>query len=117
MDQNAESKVVAGSQAFLLYDTFGFPLDMTQLLATERGLTVDVVGFEAAMEKQRERGRAAQKKEILVAAKEGETSDLQPTTFVGYTETNAPAELIDIVSADEDTFLVFDQTPFYAEMG
>ena len=117
VDQNAESKVVAGSQAFLLYDTFGFPLDMTQLLATERGLTVDVVGFEAAMEKQRERGRAAQKKEILVAAKEGETSDLQPTTFVGYTETNAPAELIDIVSADEDTFLVFDQTPFYAEMG
>ena len=117
LDQNAKSKVVTGSQAFLLYDTFGFPLDMTQLLATERGLTVDVADFEVKMEQQRARGRAAQKKEILVAATEGDTSDLKPTEFIGYAETNAHAELIDIVSTAEDTFLVFDQTPFYAEMG
>lgn len=117
LNQNADSKIVTGSQAFLLYDTFGFPLDMTQLLATERGLTVDVEGFEAEMEKQRKRGRAAQKKEILVAATEGDTSDLKPTEFVGYEQTVASGELKDIVSANEDTFLVFDQTPFYAEMG
>src|SRR6185312_6973752 len=50
---------VTGPVAFELYDTYGFPLDMTQLLAAERGLTVDVASFEAEMEKQRERGRAA----------------------------------------------------------
>src|SRR3954464_10020295 len=58
---------ITGASAFELYDTYGFPLDMTQLLATERGLTVDATGFEAEMEKQRARGRSAQKKEIVVA--------------------------------------------------
>lgn len=117
LEQHAEQKIVAGNQAFLLYDTFGFPLDMTQLLATERGLTVDVAGFEVEMEKQRERGRAAQKKEIIVAATEGDTSDLKPTEFLGYTETIAQGKLIEVITSAEDTFLVFNQTPFYAEMG
>jgi alanyl-tRNA synthetase len=109
---------ISGSLAFLLYDTYGFPLDMTQLLATERGLTVDVAGFEAEMEKQRERGRASQKKEIVVAATEGSAAtDQKATKFLGYTQTNAHAQLIEIVKSGKDTFLVFDQTPFYAEMG
>jgi len=108
---------IAGEQAFLLYDTYGFPLDMTQLLAAERGLTVDTAGFETEMEKQRQRGRAAQKKEVLVAATEGETTDTNPTEFLGYTELNAQAKLIEAVRSDSDTFLVFDRTPFYAEMG
>jgi len=113
-----------GSAAFELYDTYGFPLDMTQLLATERGLTVDVASFEAEMEKQRERGRASTKKEILIAATaDGKASlsvDLEvskPTTFLGYTQTHARAQLIEVIKTDKATFLVFDQTPFYAEMG
>lgn len=106
-----------GDAAFRLYDTFGFPLDMTGVLTAERGLSVDEVKFEELMEAQRERGRASQKKEILVAATEGETSDLKASKFLGYTETVAKAELVDVVSADKDTFLVFDQSPFYAEMG
>jgi len=110
-------KTFSGDSAFMLYDTYGFPLDMTQLLATERGLTVDTADFERLMELQRDRGRAAQKKEIIVAATEGETTGLQPTKFVGYTATHAHAQLIDLIHADQDTFLVFDQTPFYAEMG
>ena len=106
------------SLAFQLYDTYGFPLDMTQLLAAERGLTVDVAGFEAAMEQQRALGRAAQKKEVIVAATEGsETVAHQPTKFVGYTELESEAKLLEVVRADKDTFLIFDQTPFYAEMG
>ncbi len=117
LDQNPEARVVPGNQAFLLYDTFGFPLDMTQLLATERGLKVDSDEFERLMEQQRNRGRAAQKKEVLVAATEGDTCDVKPTDFIGYAETKAHAELIDIVTAEEDTFLVFEHTPFYAEMG
>jgi len=106
-----------GHAAFELYDTYGFPLDMTQLLATERGLTVDTAAFEKLMEEQRERGRAAQKKEIVVAATEGESVDQQPTKFVGYTLLASPATLVEVVHADKDTFLVFDQTPFYGEMG
>ena len=113
-----DTKIISGPVAFELYDTYGFPLDMTQLLAAERGLTVDVAGFEAEMEKQRERARAAQKKEVIVAATEGsEAVAHQPTKFVGYTELESEAKLLEVVRADKDTFLVFDQTPFYAEMG
>jgi len=122
LDERGYSKIVSGRTAFELYDTYGFPLDMTQLLATERGLTVDIVVFENEMNKQRERARAAQKKEVIVAATEGETvADLKPTTFLGYTMTKTmtagPATLLEIVKTEKDTFLVFDQTPFYAEMG
>ena len=106
-----------GDLAFMLYDSYGFPLDMTQLLASERGLTVDTVEFERLMEEQRARGRAAQKKEIVVAATEGEATGLAATKFLGYEHTHAHAQLIDVIRADQDTFLVFDQTPFYAEMG
>ncbi len=116
--KSASAGAINGAAAFELYDTYGFPLDMTQLLATERGLTVDAAGFETEMEKQRERGRAAQKKEIVVAATEGDAVvDHKPTKFLGYTQHFAHAKLIDVVRADKDTFLVFDQTPFYGEMG
>jgi alanyl-tRNA synthetase len=114
---NASGGKFPGEIAFLLYDSYGFPLDMTQLLASERGLAVDVSSFEVEMEKQRDRGRAAQKKEIVVAATEGEATGLAATKFLGYEHTHANAQLIDIIRADKDTFLVFDQTPFYAEMG
>ena len=108
----------SGQSAFLLYDTYGFPLDMTQLLATERGLKIEVDSFNKLMENQRSLGRAAHKKEIVVAATEGESAaDLQPTKFVGYDRLTAEAKLIDVVKTEKDTFLVFDQTPLYAEMG
>ncbi|MBW8781579.1 MAG: alanine--tRNA ligase [Verrucomicrobia bacterium] len=108
---------ISGDLAFQLYDTYGFPLDMTQLLATERGLTVDTAEFERLMEAQRARARAAQKKEIVVAATEGEIVDQKPTVFLGYTALTATAQLVDVVKTEKDTYLVFDQTPFYAEMG
>ena len=114
-------RAITGALAFELYDTYGFPLDLTQLLAQERGLGVDAAGFETEMKKQRERGRAAQKREIIVAATEGEAvADRQPTSFVGYTITSTSgvhARVLDVVPSGPDTFLVFDQTPFYAEMG
>jgi len=110
---------ISGAAAFELYDTYGFPLDMTQLLAAERGLPVDTAGFEMEMEKQRERGRAARKTDVIVAATEGESA-AEATKFVGY-EIDAThtvhAKVVDVVSNGLDTFLVFDQTPFYAEMG
>ncbi|HUR58405.1 MAG TPA: alanine--tRNA ligase, partial [Opitutaceae bacterium] len=112
---------VSGAAAFELYDTYGFPLDMTQLLATERGLKVDAAGFETEMAKQRERGRAAQKKEIIVAATEGDAAaSYEASLFTGYvidTTKPVPAVVTDVVRSDTDVFLVFDRTPFYAEMG
>jgi alanyl-tRNA synthetase len=109
---------ITGEFAFRLYDTYGFPLDMTQLLAQERGLTVDTAGFERLMDEQRKRGRAALKKEIIVAATEGEDiTAQQPTKFLGYTQLTAEVKVIDVVKTAKDTYLVFDQTPFYAEMG
>ncbi len=108
-----------GSLAFELYDTYGFPLDMTQLLAAERGLTVDAAGFETEMGKQRERGRAARKTDVIVASTEGEAV-AEATKFVGYSidATHAThAKVVDVVKTEKDTYLVFDQTPFYAEMG
>jgi alanyl-tRNA synthetase/REP element-mobilizing transposase RayT len=115
------SASISGAIAFQLYDTFGFPLDMTQLLATERGLTVDTDEFERLMEAQKERGRASTKKEIVVAATEGaESAAYEASLFTGYTiDTTKPVDAIltDIVKTDKDTFVVFDRTPFYAEMG
>ena len=112
---------IAGAAAFELYDTYGFPLDMTQLLATERGLTVDAAGFEKEMTKQRERARAAQKKEVIVAAKEGDAAAVyEASVFTGYLiDTARPVAAIvtDVVRSETDVFLVFDRTPFYAEMG
>ena len=111
-------RIIPGAVAFQLYDTYGFPLDMTQLLAQERGLTVDTAGFERLMDQQRKRGRAAQKKEIIVAATEGEeTTAQEPTKFLGYTQLTAEAKVVDVVKTEKETYLVFDQTPFYAEMG
>lgn len=112
---------VPGALAFELYDTYGFPLDMTQLLATERGLTVDTAEFENLMEQQRARGRASTKKEIVVAATEGEAAvEAKPTPFIGYVIDKSQSYAVtvtDIVTAEAGTFLVFDETPFYAEMG
>ena len=116
-----KAHVVPGDIAFQLFDTYGFPLDMTQLLATERGLTVDSAKFEELMELQRERGRAAQKKEIIVAAKEGDAAaTYEASIFTGYLiDTSKPVAAIvtDVVRSEKDVFLVFDRTPFYAEMG
>jgi alanyl-tRNA synthetase len=117
----AQAGAITGASAFELYDTYGFPLDMTQLLATERGLAVDVDGFNAEMDKQRERARAAQKKEIIVAATEGDAAAAyEASLFTGYvidTEMPVSAIVTDVVRSGNDVFLVFDRTPFYAEMG
>ena len=89
------SKVVAGRGAFKLYDTYGFPLDLTELMARERGLTVDTAGFEKLMEEQRTRARAAQKKEIISLSQIETTT---PTKFVGYERLETPAKVLEVVS-------------------
>ncbi len=117
----AGASVISGALAFELYDTYGFPLDMTQLLATERGLTVDTTEFERLMDQQRSRGQASTKKVIVVAATEGaEAAEAKPTPFIGYVIAKSQSYAVivtEVVRAGDDTYLVFNETPFYAEMG
>ncbi|MFZ4767715.1 MAG: alanine--tRNA ligase-related protein, partial [Roseimicrobium sp.] len=106
--------VFSGEHAFELYDTYGFPLDLTELMARERGLTVDVAGFNKLMEQQRDRARKAQKKQVI-ALSEIETKE--PTKFIGYDKLSAKAKVLEVVSLQDKTAVVLDASPCYAEMG
>ena len=100
--------------AFTLYDTYGFPLDLTELMARERGLTVDKLGFESLMEMQRARARAAQKKEVISLSQIETTT---PTQFVGYDHLAVEAKVLEVVSLKDKTAVILDRSVCYAEMG
>ncbi|MEP6602575.1 MAG: alanine--tRNA ligase [Spartobacteria bacterium] len=105
---------IAGAFAFRLYDEQGFPLDLTELLARERGIAVDVAGFEKLMEEQRTRARGAQKKTAIeISQVDGKT----PTNFLGYDHDRTDAEVQAIVDLAEKRAVVLDQSVCYAEMG
>ena len=118
---------IPGEDAFRLYDTYGFPFDLTQDIARERNLDVDQVGFEKAMERQRETARAAGKFGGGVTLPAELVARLQPTRFLGYDATaveglevvalvrnGAP---VDSIEAGEEAVVLLDRTPFYAESG
>ncbi|MDY6371755.1 MAG: alanine--tRNA ligase [Bacteroidales bacterium] len=111
------TKVVDGAFAFELFDTYGFPIDLTQLLASEKGMTVDMEGFERGMQEQKERSRGAGKVEsddwVEVASGEQE--------FVGYDMLECDVKITryrHVKTKDREFYqLVFDRTPFYGESG
>jgi alanyl-tRNA synthetase len=116
------SKGIQGEDAFTLYDTYGFPLDLTQLLARERGMEVDGTGFEKAMEAQRSRARQSQNKTTIKV--EDETGPDFPTVFTGYENTEEPKvekvaseALKEVGPAGAKGRVFLGQTPFYGEMG
>ena len=105
---------IAAEFAFKLYDTYGFPIDLTELMARERGFTVDTAGFEKHMDEQRERARKAQKKQVI------ELSQLEtgaPTCFVGYDRLVSKARVLETVSLKDKTAVILDTSAAYAEMG
>ena len=125
----AEGGMIAGQTAFSLYDTYGFPLDLTQDEARRRGFTVDIEGFDAAMAEQKQRGKANWKGSGQTA-NAGEWLALRdrlgPTVFTGYDGVDGSGEVLAIVhdgqAADrvetgQTAEVVFDQTPFYGEGG
>ena len=103
-------KIITGSFAFDLYDTYGFPLDLTELMARERDWEVDKEGFETSMKEQRTRARAAQKKTVISLS---EISDVQ-TKFVGYDQLEADCNILHVL---QGPLVVVDVSPLYAEMG
>ncbi len=118
---------IPGVDAFRLYDTYGFPVDLTADIARERGLSVDMAGFESAMERQRETARAAGKFSSSTGLPAELVARLQPTGFLGY-DTLAAGGLqvvallrdgrpVDAIDAGDEAVVFLDRTPFYAESG
>lgn len=105
-----QHSTISGASAFLLYDTFGFPLDLTTLLAKEKGFTVDEIGFESLMKEQKERSRAARVSTTIEATKE---QSEYTTTFDGYNQTEIEATVLYV----KDNTFITNHTPFYVEMG
>jgi alanyl-tRNA synthetase len=110
----AAGETLAGDFVFQLYDTYGFPLDLTELIARERGLKVDEQGFEANMEAQRKRARESQKKEVVELS---QIETTEATRFVGFDDSTATAKVQEVVQVKDKTAVVLDTSVCYAEMG
>ena len=116
--------VIAGETVFKLYDTYGFPVDLTADIAREHNLTLDMSGFEAAMEVQRDQARAASN---FSAVEKLDLEGLEKTVFTGYSSLQSEAQIVaifspaneklDIVPANSEVLIVLDTTTFYAESG
>ncbi|MBS0230045.1 MAG: alanine--tRNA ligase [Proteobacteria bacterium] len=120
-------QVIPGGDAFRLYDTYGFPLDLTQDMARERGMTVDVAGFDAAMAQQKKTAREAGKFGGGVQLPAELVATLTATQFLGYETLRADGlavlallkdgKPIDAIAAGDEAIVLLDRTPFYAESG
>ena len=112
------NNVISGEEAFRLYDTFGFPLDLTQLISREKGLSVDEKGFNDAMEKQRNRAKAAGKFVVESSSiKWKSLIECDDSIFTGYDTLTELAHICRYSIKDEQILIVLDKTPFYAESG
>jgi alanyl-tRNA synthetase len=117
---------VSGVDAFKLYDTYGFPVELTKEIVSKQGYSIDMVGFEKEMARQRERARAAHKFDVAAGAAGVVKLNVARTNFVGYTCLEQKARVIsllvdgkeaDSIKAGQSAGVVLDTSPFYAEMG
>lgn len=120
--QNNNTNIIDGKVAFQLYDTFGFPLDLTEDIASEHGYQVDVAEFDNQMAEQRARSRAAAPKAQILMPQSIESSNSFGThevRFVGYEELSVESKILSLIPIPDKTRLgiVVGETPFYAEMG
>jgi alanyl-tRNA synthetase len=123
----ARNNIIAGEDAFRLYDTYGFPVDLTADIARERGLALDMDGFERAMNEQRERARSASQFESRLQLPAELASKLKPTEFLGYETLEADGckivailregRSVESLAPGESAAIILDRTPFYAESG
>ncbi|MFC3211786.1 alanine--tRNA ligase [Planomicrobium okeanokoites] len=123
----AGSNEIPGEEAFRLYDTYGFPIELTEEYAEEAGMTIDHPGFEQAMMAQRERARSARQNVNSMQTQSEVLGNIkEPSEFIGYTDTVAEAnvlfiikdgELVEHAQEGEEVQVILDRTPFYAESG
>jgi alanyl-tRNA synthetase len=107
-----QGRVFPAETAFMLYDTYGFPIDLTEVLVRERGLELDLAVVDDYLDQQRERSRAALEKEVIAAVSEGE-----PTVFVGFTQQETAATATRLMPQPNQVLVAVDRSPLYAEMG
>ncbi len=127
LDSNMENAILSGEQAFKLYDTFGFPIDLTREIIAERSIGLDEEGFMKLMEEQKRKAREAHFSKDTVGWKDDSLKDIDvEDEFVGYTDMKATAQIVAIVKDGEtvdsategdEAIIVLDKTPFYAESG
>jgi len=123
-----QGQQISGADAFVLYDTYGFPLELTQEIAAEHGLTVDIEGFEAEMAQQRQRSKEAH--ETIDLTVQGSLDQLaqqvHSTDFLGYTDASSRSQVVAVLvqgelaaaaAAGTEVQVILDKTPFYAESG
>ena len=118
-DLMQNNKQIDGENAFKLYDTFGFPLELTVEIAAEKGVTVDTEGYKEEMKKQKEKAKAAAHKisltdDLIYVEVENKFGS---TEFVGYDKTESEAKVIAVIEAGDFIDIMLDKTPFYAESG
>ena len=118
MISNTNGKIISGKAAFKLYDTYGFPLDLTQQMANEKKLSIDINGFEKAMKDQKKRARKSAKFDNYAQKIDWiNVSNLKNSEFIGYDTAKCEATIVRYAFQDEKIYLVLDKTPFYAESG
>ncbi len=125
--KQAGQGTISGQDAFKLYDTYGFPIDLTEDLAEENGMAVDKDGFEKYMDEQRERARSARHDENSMQTQSGDLAEFkQESEFIGYTDFSSDSIITaifverkhaDRVAAGQEALIILDKTPFYAESG
>ena len=118
-----DENVISGKDLFMLYDTYGFPVDLTNVMAKEIGFTIDEKGFEKLMNSQKQRGRDASKDKFssINISKENldsfELISKDETIFTGYDELNTNSKIIGYKNENENDLIILDKTPFYVEAG
>jgi alanyl-tRNA synthetase len=126
-EKSVNNSIISGKDAFKLYDTFGFPFELTQEYAAENGMEVDLEGFESEMKAQRERARAARQEVDSMQVQGGVLSDIiVKSEFSGYDSLSGEAKILEVlqngervsmVSEGDEAQVILDETPFYAESG
>ncbi len=120
---DSEGKVIPGEDVFMLYDTYGFPVDLTNIMANEKGFSIDEAGFNDLMESQKQRGREASKEKFAsVNISVGDLNsfkiiDKEKSEFTGYDELKSNAKIIGHKKEEGNDLILLDKTPFYVEAG
>ncbi len=123
VSHSENENLISGKDVFKLYDTYGFPVDLVELMARERGFGVDIKGFDKLMNEQKNRARESTKKKIAGAydvdgiETELDLKNTKETRFIGYEKLESKSKVVEIAVKDGTAYILLDETPFYAESG